>query len=48
MLVGFFFQLRAASVPVSITEFLTLLEALLKRVAGFSPDESIFSPAPSW
>ena len=42
MLVGFFFQLRAASVPVSITEFLTLLEALLKRVAGFSPDEFYF------
>ena len=31
MLVQFFFELRAAGVPVSITEFLTLLEALSRR-----------------
>ena len=42
MLVGFFFQLRSVGLPVSITEFLTLLEALGQRVAGFSPEEFYF------
>jgi uncharacterized protein with von Willebrand factor type A (vWA) domain len=36
MLVRFFFDLRAAGVPVSVTEFLTLLEALAARVAAVS------------
>ena len=36
MLVRFFFELRAAGVPVSLTEFLTLLEALQARVAQTS------------
>ena len=36
MLVRFFLELRGAGVPVSITEFLTLLEALGARVAGTS------------
>ena len=36
MLVRFFFALRAAGVPVSITEFLVLLEALRARVAQAS------------
>jgi uncharacterized protein with von Willebrand factor type A (vWA) domain len=39
MLVRFFFALRAAGVPVSITEFLTLLEALQQRVAQLSAQE---------
>ena len=39
MLVRFFFALRAAGVPVSITEFLTLLEALQARVAQLSAQE---------
>ncbi len=39
MLVHFFFALRAAGVPVSITEFLTLLEALQARVAQLSAQE---------
>ncbi len=39
MLVHFFFALRAAGVPVSITEFLTLLEALEARVAQLSAQE---------
>ena len=33
MLIPFFFKLREGGVPVSITEFLTLLEALQARVA---------------
>jgi uncharacterized protein len=36
VLVGFFFELRAAGVPVSITEFLTLLAALRAQVAQLS------------
>jgi len=36
MLVQFFFELRAAGVPVSITEFLTLLAALRAHVAQLS------------
>ncbi len=34
MLTGFFFKLRDHRVPVSITEFLTLLQALEQRVCG--------------
>ena len=33
MLVNFFFELRQGGVPVTVTEFLTLLEALSERVA---------------
>jgi uncharacterized protein with von Willebrand factor type A (vWA) domain len=39
MLVEFFLMLRRAEIPVSVTEFLTLLEALSRRVAGYSVDE---------
>ncbi len=39
MLVRFFFELRAAGVPVSITEFLALLEALEARVAQLSAQD---------
>ena len=39
MLVGFFFELRAAGVPVSLTEFLTLLQALHARVALLSAQD---------
>jgi uncharacterized protein with von Willebrand factor type A (vWA) domain len=39
MLIDFFFALRAARVPVSIKEFLTLLEALEKSVIAPSLDE---------
>lgn len=42
MLVDFFFRLRAAKVPVSLKEFLTLLEALDKRVIGPSVDDFYF------
>jgi uncharacterized protein len=42
MLVNFYFALRASGVPVSITEFLTLLEALAARVAQLSPQEFYF------
>ena len=39
MLVRFFFELRAAGVPVSLTEFLILLEALQARVAEVSAQD---------
>ena len=39
MLVRFFFDLRAAGVPVSLTEFLSLLQALEARVAWCSAME---------
>ena len=39
MLVRFFFELRAAGVPVSLTEFLTLLAALAARVAQVSAQD---------
>jgi hypothetical protein len=39
VLVRFFFELRAAGVPVSLTEFLTLLAALRARVAAASAQE---------
>jgi uncharacterized protein len=42
MLVGFFFELRAAGVPVSINEFLTLLEALRVQLAQGSAQEFYF------
>ncbi len=39
MLVRFFFDLRTAGVPVSLTEFLSLLQALEARVATCSAEE---------
>jgi uncharacterized protein with von Willebrand factor type A (vWA) domain len=39
MLIDFFFTLKSAKVPVTIREFLTLLEALEKSVIGPSLDE---------
>ena len=39
MLVEFFFILRKAGLPVSLTEFLALLGALDARVAGYGVDE---------
>jgi uncharacterized protein len=39
MLVQFYFALRASGVPVSISEFLTLLEALGARMAQLSPQQ---------
>jgi uncharacterized protein len=39
MLTGFFFALRAAGVPVGVTEFLTLLEGLKARVVWVSAEE---------
>lgn len=39
MLIHFFLLLREAGVPVSITEFLTLLEALRARLAGASAED---------
>ena len=38
MLVRFFFLLRGAGVPVSITELLTLLEALRRGLSGASAE----------
>src|SRR6202011_4075607 len=42
VLVGFFFELRKGGVPVTITEFLTLLEALRAGVASASAERSFF------
>ncbi|MDX1780766.1 MAG: VWA domain-containing protein, partial [Thalassovita sp.] len=39
MLIRFFFMLREGGIKVSITEFLTLLEVLERRIAGYSVDE---------
>ena len=39
MLVEFFYMLRGAGLPVSITEFLALLQALKRRVCGPSLEE---------
>ena len=42
MLIDFFFAIKAAKVPVSIKEFLVLLEGLKKQVIGPSVDEFYF------
>ncbi|MCC9000487.1 MAG: VWA domain-containing protein, partial [Candidatus Contendobacter sp.] len=39
MMTDFFFKLRKAGIPVSLTEFLTLLEALSQRVTTHSVEE---------
>lgn len=39
MLIDFFFTLKDARIPVTIQEFLTLLEALQKNLAGASMDD---------
>ncbi|MGH8285445.1 MAG: hypothetical protein ACRETT_06730, partial [Steroidobacteraceae bacterium] len=39
MLVRFFFELRAGGVPVTVKEFLTLLEALEARIAWLSAED---------
>jgi uncharacterized protein with von Willebrand factor type A (vWA) domain len=39
VLIRFFFMLREGGIKVSITEFLTLLEVLEQRLAGYSVDE---------
>ncbi len=39
MLIRFFYMLRAGGVPVSITEFLALLEALEARIVSLSAEE---------
>ena len=39
MLIDFFFTLKDAKIPVSIKEFLTLLEALQKNVIDASMDD---------
>lgn len=42
MLIPFFFKLRDSGVPVSITEFLTLLEALQAHLAASSAEDFYF------
>src|SRR3970282_2589495 len=39
MLIRFFHMLRAGGVPVSLTEFLALLEALEARIVGLSAED---------
>src|ERR1044071_2379437 len=42
MFISFFLELRAAKVPASLREFLTLLEAMREGVARFDIDEFYF------
>src|ERR1044071_7519050 len=42
MFISFFLELRAAKVPASLREFLTLLEAMREAVARFDIDEFYF------
>src|SRR5437667_2666606 len=42
MFISFFLELRAAKVPTSLREFLTLLQAMREGVAGFDIDEFYF------
>ncbi len=42
MLLRFFFRLREVGLPTSLTEYLTLLEALKQRVVSFSVDDFYF------
>jgi uncharacterized protein len=42
MLIRFFTDLRAGGVPVTLPEFLSLLEALEARLAGLSPEDFYF------
>jgi len=42
MFISFFLELRAAKVPASLREFLTLMEAMQRRVARFDIDEFYF------
>ena len=44
MLIGFFLMLRAAGVPVSITEFLALLEALQQGTVPFASNAKATVP----
>ena len=39
MFIGFLLELREANVPVSLKEFLTLMEAMRRQVAGYSVDD---------
>src|ERR1700740_2071312 len=42
MFFSFFAELRQAKVPVSLREYLTLMEAMQKRVAGFDIEDFYF------
>ena len=39
MFTGFFYKLKDARVPVSLREYLTLLEAVDKGLAGYSVED---------
>src|SRR5579864_5260990 len=42
MFIGFLLELREAKVPVSLKEFLTLMEAMRRNVASYSVDDFYF------
>ena len=42
MLFSFLAELREAKIPVSLREYLTLLEAMQKRVAAFGIEDFYF------
>jgi len=39
VLINFFLMLRSAGIPVSLTEFLSLMDGLAARLAGYSIDD---------
>ena len=48
MFINFFYELKQAKVPVTLREYLTLMEAMQKHVAMFSVDEFYTWPARRW
>ena len=47
LVINFFLELRQARVPVSLREYLTLLEAMGAGVADYSVDDFLFEPVVS-
>ena len=48
MLINFFYTLRAAKLPVSVKEYLTLLEAIQAGVIGPSVNDLSLNRKPAW
>ena len=48
MFLTFFTELKGAGVPVSLKEYLTLIEALDADLAQYSTEQFYFSRAPRW
>ena len=48
MFVNFFHELKAAGVPVTLREYLTLMEAMEKDLAGRRVEDFYYLHAPRW